>query len=395
MTRPDFHKEAESLYEDMVALRRDFHQHPELGFQEHRTAGIVADTLHALGMEVQRGVGQTGVVGLLEGARPGPSVLLRFDMDALPIQEETGLPFASQNAGVMHACGHDGHVAMGLTLARMLTRYQDQIAGSLKFVFQPAEEGLGGAFAMMADGVLENPRPDVAFAMHVWAATPYGKVRVRPGPVMASSSVFSLTVQGHGGHGAAPHQANDPILAAAHIVTALQSIVSRNTDPQESVVVSIGQFSAGTTFNVIPDRAVLKGTVRSYNEDLHRQTYRRILEMAISMGKAFSCEVNMETLAIVAMVNNAPEPTQAVYDAAARVMGEENILHERTMASEDMGYILEEIPGCYFFIGGRNEALGFTHPHHHPKFNFDERALVNGVAIMADAVAGYVMRNEV
>ncbi len=394
MTQPDFRKEAEALFDDMVAMRRDFHMHPELGFQEHRTAGIVASTLADMGMEVQRGVGQTGVVGLLEGAKPGPVVLLRFDMDALPIQEESDLPYASKNVGVMHACGHDGHTAMGLALARIMTRYREQIAGTLKFVFQPAEEGLGGAFAMIADGVLENPRPDVAFAMHVWTATPYGKARVRPGPVMASSSVFSLTVQGHGGHGAAPHQAKDPILAAAHIVTALQSIVSRNTDPQDSVVVSIGQFSAGTTFNVIPDKVTLKGTVRSYNEELHRQTYRRILEMAVHMGRAFSCEVHMETLAIVAAVNNAEEPTTAVYQAAIEVLGEENILYERTMASEDMGYILEEIPGCYFFIGGRNEELGFTYPHHHPKFNFDERALIEGVAVMAHAAARYVMDNH-
>ncbi len=394
MTRPDFRKEAEALFDDMVALRRDFHMYPELGFQEHRTAGIVADTLTELGLEVQRGIGQTGVVGLLEGTKPGPVVLMRFDMDALPIHEESGLPYASQNPGIMHACGHDGHTAMGLTLARIMTRYQDQIAGTLKFVFQPAEEGLGGAFAMIADGVLENPRPDVAFAMHVWTATPYGKARVRTGPVMASSSVFSLTVQGRGGHGAAPHQANDPILAAAQIVTALQSIVSRNTDPQDSVVVSIGQFLAGTTFNVIPDRAILKGTVRSYNEELHRQTYRRILEMAVNMGRAFSCDVHMETLAIVAAVENAEEPTAVVYEAAARVLGEENILNERTMASEDMGYMLEEVPGCYFFIGGRNEELGFTYPHHHPKFNFDERALIDGVAVMAAAAANYVMGNH-
>ncbi len=394
MTRPNFRKEAEALFDDMVALRRDFHMHPELGFQEHRTSRIVADTLAELGMEVQRGVGQTGVVGLLEGAKPGPVVLMRFDMDALPIQEESDLPYASQNAGVMHACGHDGHTAMGLTLARIMSRYQDQIAGTLKFVFQPAEEGLGGAFAMIADGVLENPRPDVAFAMHVWTATPYGKARVRSGPVMSSSSVFSLTVQGRGGHGAAPHQANDPILAAAQIVTALQSIVSRNTDPQDSVVVSIGQFLAGTTFNVIPDKAILKGTVRSYNEELHRQTYRRILEMAVNMGRAFSCDVHMETLAIVAAVHNAEEPTTAVYNAAARVIGAENILDERTMASEDMGYMLEEVPGCYFFIGGRNEELGFTYPHHHPKFNFDERALIDGVAVMANAAANYVLGNH-
>jgi len=244
---------------EMVRVRRDFHRHPELGFQETRTAAIVAEKLMALGLEVQQGVGQTGVVGLLEGERPGPTVLLRFDMDALPVTELSKLDYASQNPGVMHACGHDGHMAMGLALADMLVGHQKEMAGTLKFLFQPAEEGLGGALAVMADGVLEDPRPDVAFGMHLWTPSPTGTVRVVDGPCMASSSVFTLTVQGKGGHGAAPHLAVDPILAAAQIIVALQSIVSRNVNPQDSVVVSIGQITAGTTFNVIPDQALLKG----------------------------------------------------------------------------------------------------------------------------------------
>ena len=391
MAQPDFRQEAEKHFDYMVEQRRDFHRHPELGFQETRTSGIVADTLTELGMEVQRGVGQTGVVALLEGPRPGPTLLVRFDMDALPIQEENRLDYASQNPGVMHACGHDGHTTMGLTLAKIFAQYQKDMAGTIKFVFQPAEEGLGGAFAMIADGVLDNPRPDTALAMHLWTPEEYGKVRVVEGPCMASSSVFTITVQGRGGHGAAPHLATDPILAAAQIVTALQSIVSRNVNPQDSVVVSIGQFSAGTTFNVIPDRATLKGTVRSYNNDLHRMIYRRILEMAHHMAIAFSCEATMETIAIVAAVNNDPVPTAVVRQAAAKVMGEENLVEHRTMASEDMGYILEEIPGCYFFIGARNEEKGFTFPHHHPRFNFDERAMIDGVAVMGQAIADYVM----
>lgn len=393
MKQPDFKKEAEAIFDEMVETRRDFHRHPELGFEEIRTSGIVADRLSGLGLEVQRGIGQTGVVGLLEGARPGPTVLMRFDMDALPIQEENNIEYASQNPGVMHACGHDGHTAMGLGLAKIMARYQEQIAGTLKFVFQPAEEGLGGAFAMIADGVLENPRPDVAFAMHLWLPTPLGQVRVVPGPCMSSSSVFTLTVQGKGGHGAAPHQSIDPVLAAAHIVVALQSIVSRNINPQDSVVVSIGQMLAGTTFNVIPERAILKGTVRSYNNELHRMIYRRILEMAKNMAVAFSCTATMETIAIVAAVNNAPEPTAVVHNAAVKILGEENVIPRRTMASEDMGFMLEEIPGCYFFIGGRNEERGLTYPHHHPKFNFDERAMINGVALMGQAAAHYVMNH--
>ncbi|MGB5059092.1 MAG: amidohydrolase, partial [Candidatus Promineifilaceae bacterium] len=333
MAQPDFREEAEKLFGYMVEQRRDFHRHPELGFQETRTSGIVAETLQALGLEVQRGVGQTGVVALLEGASPGPTLLVRFDMDALPIQEENLHDYASQNPGVMHACGHDGHTTMGLALAKILTQHQADIAGTIKFMFQPAEEGLGGAFAMIADGVLQNPRPDVALAMHLWTPEEFGKVRVVEGPCMASSSVFTLTVQGHGGHGAAPHLAVDPILAAAQIVSALQSIVSRNINPQDSVVVSIGQFSAGTTFNVIPDRAILKGTVRSYDNDLHRTIYRRILEMAHNMAIAFRCEATMETIAIVAAVNNAPEPTAVVRLAAEQTMGAANIVEHRTMAS--------------------------------------------------------------
>ncbi len=391
MAHPDFQQEAANLYDYMVAQRRDFHRHPELGFQEIRTGGIVAETLQELGLEVQRGVGQTGVVALLEGARPGPTLLVRFDMDALPIEEENHVDYASQNPGVMHACGHDGHVTMGLALAKIFARYQEEIAGTIKFVFQPAEEGMGGAFAMIADGVLENPRPDVALAMHLWTPETYGKVRVVEGPCMASSSVFTLTVKGHGGHGAAPHLAVDPILAAAQIVSALQSIVSRNINPQDSVVVSIGQFLSGTTFNVIPDRAVLKGTVRSYDNELHRMIYRRILEMAHNMAIAFSCEATMETIAIVAAVNNAPEPTAVVRRAAAQIMGEENLVEHRTMASEDMGYILEEIPGCYFFVGASNPEKGLIYPHHHPRFDFDERAMLDGVAVMGQAMANYLL----
>ena len=393
MNPPDFKQEAENIFDELVTTRRDLHQHPELGFEETRTSGIVAERLNEYGFEVQAGVGLTGVVGVLEGPKAGPTVLLRFDMDALPIQEETGLPYASQNTGVMHACGHDGHTAMGLGLAKIMARYQDEIAGTLKFVFQPGEEGLGGAIAMIADGVLESPKPDIALAMHLWTPEPYGKVRVVNGPCMASSSVFTLTVQGKGGHGAAPHLAVDPVLAAAHIVAALQSIVSRNVNPQDSVVVSIGQFSAGTTFNVIPDKAILKGTVRSYDNDLHRMIYRRILEMATSMAEALNCKATMETIAIVQAVVNAPEPTAVVYDAAAKVMGKENIVHKRTMASEDMGFFLDEVPGCYFFIGASNDEAGITYPHHHPRFTFDERSMIDGVAIMGEAAASYVMKN--
>ncbi|NLF67328.1 MAG: amidohydrolase, partial [Chloroflexi bacterium] len=336
----DFTADAENLFEQLVDWRRDFHQHPELGFEETRTGRIVAAHLQELGMEVQAGVGQTGVVATLEGPEPGPTVMLRFDMDALPIEEANELPYRSRYPGRMHACGHDGHMAIGLGVATLMARHQQRLAGRIKFVFQPAEEGLGGAFAMIADGVLENPRPDVALALHLWNHIPYGQVRVTAGPTMASSSIFSLTVQGKGGHGAAPHKANDPVLAAAHIVAALQSIVSRNIDPLNSVVVTIGEFSAGTTFNVIPETAVLKGTVRSYDSETHRLIYRRILEMAKNMSTAFGCQASMETVAIVPAVVNDEAVTGVVRQAAAGVVGEANVFAGRDMASEDMGHFL-------------------------------------------------------
>jgi amidohydrolase len=394
MMTPDFKGEAESIFDYLVETRRDFHKHPELGFQETRTAGIVAETLDQLGYEVQRGIGQTGVVGILGGDRGGTTVLMRFDMDALPITEISDREYASTNSGVMHACGHDGHTAMGLGLARILAKYQEQMAGTIKLLFQPAEEGLGGALAVMADGVLENPRPDVALAMHVWNEIPLGKIRATAGPTMASSSVFTLTVHGKGGHGAAPHRSIDPILAAAHILAALQSIVSRNVDPQESVVVTVGQMSAGTTFNVIPEVAVLKGTVRSYNDDIHRLAYRRILEMVQNMAAAFRCTAAMETIAIVPAVLNSAEPTSVLKLAANQVVGSENVVGGRTMGAEDMGYLLEEIPGCYFFVGSRNDNAGLNNPHHHPSFDFDERAMINGVATMAQAAAHYLIRDD-
>lgn len=391
MAQSNFREEATELFEQLVAWRRDFHGHPELGFEEERTAATIARELQHLGMEVLTGIGQTGVVGLLEGGGPGPVILLRFDMDALPVTEENETEYVSQTPGLMHACGHDGHMAVGLGVARLMARRRQQLQGTLKFAFQPAEEGLGGAFAMIADHVLEDPRPDVALAMHLWNHIPLGQVRVETGPTMAASSIFTLTVEGRGGHGAAPHKSADPILAAAHIVAALQSIVSRNIDPLNSVVVTVGEFSAGTTFNVIPERALLKGTVRSYDNGTHRLIYRRILEMAKNMATAFGCQAHMETVAIVPAVVNDPQVAEIVRRAARQIVGEDQVISGRDMASEDMGHFLEEIPGCYFFVGSRNEEAGYHYPHHHPRFDFDERALINGVATMAQAVATYVI----
>ncbi|MDH3943068.1 MAG: amidohydrolase, partial [Anaerolineae bacterium] len=244
-TMPDYLSESLQLFSYTQSLRRDFHQHPELGFQEVRTAGIVAKELISLGLEVTTGIAETGVIGILEGEGAGKVILLRFDMDALPLDEETGADYASTNPGVMHACGHDGHTAIGLTVAQLLHANRGEFSGTIKFVFQPAEEGLGGAERMVKEGVLEDPRPDYSLGLHLWNEFPLGQTSATPGPVMAGSQTFKITVKGKGAHGAAPHQSVDPVIAAAHIVTALQSIVSRNVDPLESIVISVTAVHAG------------------------------------------------------------------------------------------------------------------------------------------------------
>ena len=239
-------------------LRRDLHRHPELGFEEYRTAGIVSAELNRLGLEVTTGVGKTGVVGMLEGGGPGPTVLVRFDMDALPVSEETGAEYASQNPGKMHACGHDGHVAVGLTAARLLSAHRSELAGNVKFLFQPAEEGRGGAQAVLEAGVLSNPRPDLTLALHIWNEKPLGWVGVVPGPLMAGSEIFHVRITGKGGHGAMPDQTIDPMVAAAQVISALQTIVSRNISPLEAAVVSVTRIWGGETFNVIPPAVELQ-----------------------------------------------------------------------------------------------------------------------------------------
>ena len=287
----------------MVAWRRDLHRHPELGFAEVRTAGIVARHLSELGLEVQTGIGKTGVVGLLEGRQPGPVVMLRFDMDALPITEENATDYVSQTPGVMHACGHDGHVAIGLGVATLLARHRNELSGSVKFVFQPAEEGMGGAMEMIKDGALQSPRPNVALGLHIINQLPLGQVAAGEGPVMAAAERFHCIVTGRGGHGATPHQTVDAIVVAAQIVTALQTVVSRNVDPAEPAVVSVGSLHAGSAFNIIAEQAELWGTIRTFSEATRQTVLRRVREVvegtAHTLGASVQLEIEELALAVV------------------------------------------------------------------------------------------------
>lgn len=382
----DFLNEAIDLFDFTRTLRRDFHCHPELGFQEVRTAGVVARELNALGLEVKTGIAETGVVALLEGARPGPVVMLRFDMDALPILEETGVEYASQVPGVMHACGHDAHTAIGLTVARMLYGRRDQLAGTIKFVFQPAEEGLGGAERMVKEGVLEDPVPDIALGLHVWNESPLGWLGIGSGPVMAAGEIFQIKIIGKGGHGALPQLAVDPVAAAAQMITALQNIVSRNVPPLDTAVVSACSIHGGDAFNVIPPYVEIKGTIRTFKPEVREMVMRRFYEIVDNVSAAMGCTVEREVHVLTPAVVNDSGVTEIVRTAASKVLPAFMVESEcKTMGSEDMAYFLQEVPGCFFFLGSANPEKGMNAPHHHPKFNIDEDVLPRAAALMAAA----------
>lgn len=391
---PNFLTQAQELFEYTQSLRRDFHVHPELGFHEVRTAGIVAKELNALDMEVTTGVAKTGVVGSLEGAKPGQTILVRFDMDALPVSEKTGAPYASTTSGTMHACGHDGHTAIGLTVAKMLHAHRDQLAGSVKFVFQPAEEGacgeeIGGNEMMIREGVLENPKPDLALALHLWNDRPLGWVGVAGGAVMAGAEEFKITVAGVGGHAAAPHQTADPLLAASQIVTALQSITSRNVPPLEAALVSVTMIHGGEAFNVIPSEAKMEGTIRTFELSVRETVLRRFEQIVHGVAEAMGCSAEVNVRRLTPTLINADEITKRVQESVRRTLPETDLgtSGHLTMGAEDMAFMLEKVPGCYFFVGSANDEKGLNYGHHHPKFDFDEAALPRAAALMAGAVA--------
>ena len=390
----NFLKHAQELFPYTQTLRRDFHKHPELGFREIRTGSIVAKELEALGFEVTKGVGKTGVVGLLEGAKPGPTLLLRFDMDALPIIEDTGAEYASQNQGVMHACGHDGHTSIGLTVAKILNAHKSEIAGTIKFCFQPSEEGsngeeIGGAEMMMKDGVLENPKVDMTLSLHLWNEKPLGWVHVAKGPVMAGAEIFKIKVIGKGGHGAIPNVTVDPVVCAAQIISASQTIVSRNISPLETAVVSFTILNGGTAFNVIPQEVTLEGTIRTFDPRVRLKVLKRFDEIVNGVASAMGCQVEMNIKQLTPALINADDVTAKVQETARRILPESS--HDDTpyltMGAEDMAYMQTKVDGCYFFIGSANKEKHLDYGHHHPKFDFDEQALISGAALMAAAAA--------
>jgi amidohydrolase len=391
MSEIDFKSEALAMKDQLVAWRRDFHRHPELAHQEVRTSGIVAQHLNELGLEVQTGVGKTGVVGVLDGGQPGPTLMLRFDMDALPIHEDNLADYVSQNPGVMHACGHDAHTAIGMGIAQLLAKHRRQLKGTVKFVFQPAEESAGGARSMIDAGVLESPRPDWALGLHVWNDMPVGRAGVGAGPIMAAAGIFKIRVQGRGGHGAQPQQTIDALLAGSAIVNALQTIVARNVDPQQTAVVSVCSFHAGEAFNVIADHAELTGTFRSFDDEVQAAIMRRIREVAEGTAQTLGASATVELTPLTPTTVNDARAAEFVRADAVSVLGGDRVAAEQfTMGAEDMAEFLKRVPGCFFFLGSRNDAKGFNAAHHHPRFDIDEDVLPLGAAILAQSAARYL-----
>lgn len=389
-----FRSEVDEILPGVIADRRHLHEHPELAFQEYETAKFVASRLESLGLEdIRTGVGGTGVTALIRGGRgEGKVVMVRADMDALPILEENEVEYKSTNPGVMHACGHDAHTAMLLGLARLLNERKSEFAGTVKVLFQPAEEvPPGGAIAMIRDGALEDPHVDAVLGLHVSSETPAGQIAIRAGAGSASSDRFRITIKGKGGHAAAPHSTVDPVVIGASIVMAFQTLVSRNTDPVKSAVVSTTAFLAGEAFNVIPDTAELRGTVRTLDTDVRELMQERLTALATGIATAGGGEAVVEYIRGYPGIVNDPDMTEIVRQAAIAAVGEENVIDSPlSMGGEDFSYFTLERPGCFFNVGTRNEERGIVWGHHHPRFDVEEEGLGAGIATMGNAVLAYL-----
>jgi len=376
---PRLSPEVLALRDDIVALRRDLHRHPELAWNERRTAERIAGFLQGRGLDLRTGIGGTGVVAEAKGGA-GRTVLLRVDMDALPIQEDSRSPHASEVAGVMHACGHDGHVAMGAAAARLAGR---GAPGTVRVLFQPAEEGEGGAQAMVAAGVMDGV--GVAVGVHLWNELPVGTLGVKAGPLMAAVDRLRIVVRGRGGHGGKPHRSADPVVAAAHVITALQTIVSREVSPTLAAVVTLGSVHGGQAFNVIPDDVTLLGTIRTFDAALRRSMPERVTRIASGIAEALGCRAEVEVRSGNPPVVNDAAVAELARRAAVRVVGEENVVEpEPTMGGEDMAIYFERAPGCFVFVGSANPARGLDQPHHSPRFDFDEDALLIGTEFLLE-----------
>ncbi len=382
----------EVFHDELTTIRRDLHAHPELGMEEHRTADIVADKLREWGIEVHRGVGGTGVVGVLSRGNGQASVGLRADMDALPIHEATELPYRSRNGGRMHACGHDGHTTMLLGAAKYLAT-SGQFNGTVNFIFQPGEEGAGGALAMLTDGLLERFACQSVFAMHNRPGLPVGTFAISPGAAAAGGAFFDITVTGRGTHGARPELGIDPVLAACHVTAALQSIVARNISPAEAAVLSVTRIIGGDAYNVVPQSATISGTARAFNAGVMQVLEDGLRRVSEGVAAGFGATAEIDFRLIFAPLINAAGPTQAIADAAASLVGEANVDRAKppSMGSEDFSFIMQKVPGAYIQIGSGEASA----PLHNPSYDFNDAILPLGAGLFATLVERVLPRGTV
>jgi amidohydrolase len=377
-------------FSGMVRLRRWLHRHPELSFHEFETARLVADELEKRGIEVRRGVGGNGVVGVIRGGQPGPTVALRADMDALPIQDGKTCEYRSSVPNVMHACGHDAHTSVLLAVADLLQQHRDRLKGNVRLLFQHAEEQTpGGALAMIEDGALDGA--DVIYGVHLWTPLPAGTVASRPGPFMAAADEFSIRIKGRGGHGGLPHESVDSLFVGAQLTVNLQSIISRHIDPVEAGVLTVGTFHAGSGFNVIAEQAELTGTVRSFSEPVRRTISGKLKEMAESTARLHGAEAAVEFKWGYPVLVNDPRETARSLQTAERLFGPERVREiPPVMAGEDFAYYVQRIPGTFLFVGAGNADKGIVHPHHHPQFDIDEEAMRVSALLLASLAVQYL-----
>ena len=381
-----------SLAASMIETRRDFHAHPEIAFEETRTAGIVADRLEKAGYAPRRGIGGTGVVAVLEGGRPGPTVLARADMDALPVPDEKDVAYRSTVAGKNHACGHDGHTTILLTIAEVLASEASSLPGRIVFVFQPAEEITEGAKAMLADGALEGIEVDEVVGLHLSSDQPAGVVAVRSGPAMAAPDAFDLVIRGSGGHAAMPQRVVDPVVIAAQVITALQSIVARNVDPVDQAVISITRIEGGTAYNIIPEEVRIAGTIRSFDPATRSALASRLEAVASGLAASLGGSAELTVHEGPPAVVNDAWTTERVREVARRVVGDEAVDEApMIMGGDDMALWMNQAQGCYFFFGTRsNDATGF--PHHHPRFDVDDAVLPKAADVLANVIVDLLER---
>ena len=387
----DFKKEIQKENKNLIKLRREFHMIPELGFKEFKTSELISREIDSYRLEVKKGIAGTGVSTTLKGSGDGKTLMIRADMDGLPIQEKNDVDYISKHDGVMHACGHDGHLAIALTTAKILSRNKDFIKGNVKFIFQPAEEEPGGAKPMIKEGILEDPKVDALLSLHIWNYLPVGQIGIRSGPLMASVDLFRLKIIGKGSHGAIPQDGVDAIVTSSAVINALQTIVSRELSPFESSVITMGKIKGGKAYNIVSQEVDIEGTVRTLSKELNKEMPIKIERIIKNITNAFRADYKLDYKFLYPVTENDNNMCNLVTDSAIEIIGEDNvIMADQTMGGDDVSFYLKEVPGCHFFLGSRNENKILDKPHHNQYFDFDEDCMAIGVEVLINSIINYL-----